>query len=193
MPRLLGPSLPPVYTHRSAVDGLRHQRGRRHLDFAACDVGRCATNADRGHDASALMGLRFNFAWTPHRDTLLDRKVIGRPAKIMLRCHGANEGGTGAARRGTYILLQNELAWITKPYVLFHDKRTGCADRGMPRKVELRPRCEDAHPTRVRRIVLRQNEGRFAEIEFTSNLLHALGRNANRVWQNRQLITAERC
>src|SRR5271170_1944144 len=63
----------------------------------------------------------------------------------------------------------------------------------MPRKVELRPRCEDAHPTPVRRAVLRQDECRFAEIEFASNLLHALGRNAGRVRQNRQLITAERC
>src|SRR5579863_2285390 len=63
----------------------------------------------------------------------------------------------------------------------------------MPRKVELRPRCEDAQPARVRRIVLRQDESRFAEIEFASNLLHALGRNAARVRQNRQLITAERC
>src|SRR6202167_1190986 len=96
-------------------------------------------------------------------------------------------------RHGTDILLQNEPDWITKPYVLFHHKRTGCADRGMPRKVELRPRCEDAHPTRVRSIVLRQDEGRFAEIEFASNLLHALGRNAGRVRQNRELITAERC
>src|SRR6202048_5098324 len=77
--------------------------------------------------------------------------------------------------------------------MLLHHKRTRCADRGMPREVELRPRCEDAHPTRVRRIVLRQDEGRFAEIEFTSNLLHALGRNAGRVRQNRQLITTERC
>src|ERR1700691_2920921 len=96
-------------------------------------------------------------------------------------------------RHGTDILLQNEPDWITKPYVLFHHKRTGCADRGMPRKVELRPRCEDAHPTRVRRIVLRQDEGRFAAIQFASNLLHALGRNAGRVRQNRELITAERC
>src|ERR1700689_824793 len=63
----------------------------------------------------------------------------------------------------------------------------------MPGKVELRPRCEDAHPTRIRRIVFRQDEGRFAEIEFASNLLHALGRNARRVRQNRELITAERC
>src|SRR5579864_9180124 len=63
----------------------------------------------------------------------------------------------------------------------------------MPREVELYPRCEDAHSTRVRRIVLRQDEGRFAEIEFTSNILHPLGRNAGRVRQNRQLITAERC
>src|SRR5437773_10235122 len=63
----------------------------------------------------------------------------------------------------------------------------------MPREAELRPRCEDAHPTRVRRIVLWQDEGGFAEIEFASNLLHALGRNAGRVRQNRQLITAERC
>src|SRR5208282_3782797 len=63
----------------------------------------------------------------------------------------------------------------------------------MPREVELRPGCEDAHPTRVRRIILRQDEGRFAEIEFASNLLHALGRNAGRVRQNRELITAERC
>src|SRR6202162_2961780 len=93
---------------------------------------------------------------------------------------------------GTDILLQNEPDWITRPCVLFHHKRTRCADRGMPRKIELRPRCEDAHPTRVRRIVLRQDEGRFAEIEFASNLLHALGRNADRVRQNRQLITAER-
>src|ERR1700720_315110 len=63
----------------------------------------------------------------------------------------------------------------------------------MPRNVELRPRCEDAHPTRARRIVLRQDEGRFAEIEFAGNLLHALGRNAGRLRQNRQLIAAERC
>src|SRR5207245_4106008 len=95
-------------------------------------------------------------------------------------------------RHGTGILLQNEPDWSTKPYVLFHHKGTGCADRGMSRKVELHPRCEDAHSTRVRRIVLRQDEGRFAEIEFTSNPLHALGRNAGRVKQNRQLITAER-
>src|SRR6202035_1139918 len=94
---------------------------------------------------------------------------------------------------GTHILLQNEADWITKPFVLFHHQRTGCANRGMPRKVELRPRCEDAHPTCVRRIVLRQDEGRFAEIEFTSNLLHALGRNAGRVRQDRELITAKRC
>src|ERR1700731_4183955 len=96
-------------------------------------------------------------------------------------------------RHGTDILLQNEPDWITKPHVLFHHERTGCANRGMPRKVELRPRCEDANPTRARRIVLRQDEGRFAEIEFTSNLLHALGRNAGGVRQNRELIAAERC
>src|SRR5205814_7095144 len=77
--------------------------------------------------------------------------------------------------------------------MLFHHKRTGCADRGMPREVELRPSCEDANPIRVRIMVLRQDESRFAEIEFASNLLHALGRNAGRVRQNRQLITAERC
>src|SRR5207302_7420500 len=70
---------------------------------------------------------------------------------------------------------------------------TGCADRGMSRKIELHPRCKDAHPKVVRRIVLRQDEGHFAEIEFTSNLLHAFGRNAGRVRQNRQLITAEPC
>src|SRR5438105_13276775 len=51
----------------------------------------------------------------------------------------------------------------------------------------------DAHPKVVCRIVLRRDESRFAEIEFASNLLHALGRNAGRVRQNRQLITAERC
>src|SRR5262249_30735745 len=96
-------------------------------------------------------------------------------------------------RHGTDILLQNEADWITRPFVLFHHERTGCADRGMPREVELRSRCEDAHPTRVCRMVLRQDEGRFAEIEFASNLLHALGRNARRVRQNRELIAAERC
>src|SRR5580765_330911 len=63
----------------------------------------------------------------------------------------------------------------------------------MSRKIELHPRCKDAHPKVVCRIVLRQDESRFAEIEFASNLLHALGRNAGRVRQNRQLITAERC
>src|SRR2546429_2358617 len=91
------------------------------------------------------------------------------------------------------ILLQNEPDWITKPYMLFHHQRTGGADRGSPREVELSPRCEDAHPTRVRRILLRQDEGRFAEIEFAGNLLHALGRNAGRLRQNRELIAAERC
>src|SRR5712671_3512170 len=87
-------------TARGTPEGLRHKRGRRNLDFAASDVGRGTTNADRGHDASALTRLRFDFASAPHRDTLLDRKAIGRPAKIMLRGHGADEGGTGAARRG---------------------------------------------------------------------------------------------
>src|SRR5271156_4379778 len=77
--------------------------------------------------------------------------------------------------------------------MLFHHKRTGCADGGMPCKVELHPRCEDANPTCVRRIVLRQDEGRFAEIEFASNLLHAVGRNAGCLRQNRELITAEWC
>src|SRR5438046_3013603 len=62
----------------------------------------------------------------------------------------------------------------------------------MPREVELRPRCEDAHAIGIG-IVLRQDEGRFAEIEFASDLLHTLGRNARRVRQNRELITAERC
>src|SRR5438270_8536814 len=69
---------------------------------------------------------------------------------------------------------------------------TGCADRGMSRKIELHPRCKDAHPKVVCRIVLRQDKSRFAEIKFASNLLHALGRNAGRVRQNRQLITPER-
>src|ERR1041385_3512579 len=91
-------------------------------------------------------------------------------------------------RHGTGILLENEPDWSTKPYVLFHHERTGCADRRMPREVELRSRCEDAHPTRVRTIVLRQDEGRFAKIEFASNLLHALSRNAGRVRQNCKLI-----
>src|SRR5436309_4348909 len=94
---------PPVYTHGGVLHGLRHKRGLRHLDFAACDVGRGTTNADRGHDTSALTRLRFDFASASHRDTLLDRKAIGRPAKIMLRCHDADEGGTGGARRGIFL------------------------------------------------------------------------------------------
>src|SRR5689334_8572938 len=36
------------------LEGIRHERERRHLDFGAGDVGRGTTNADRGHDASAL-------------------------------------------------------------------------------------------------------------------------------------------
>jgi hypothetical protein len=93
----------------------------------------------------------------------------------------------------TDILLQNEPDWITWPYTLFHHERAGGADRRMTREVELCSRCEDAHPTRARRIFLRQNKGRFGEIEFASNLLHALGRNAGRVRQNRELIATERC
>src|SRR5262249_25773274 len=63
----------------------------------------------------------------------------------------------------------------------------------MSRKIELHSRCKDAHPKVVRRIVLRQDEGGSAKIEFTSNLLHPSRRKAGRVRQNRQLITAERC
>src|SRR6201984_3780108 len=96
-------------------------------------------------------------------------------------------------RHGAGIVLQNEPYWSTKPYVLLHHKGTGRADRGMSRKVELHPRCEDAHSTRFRRIVLRQDEVPLAEIEFTSNLLHPRGRNAGHVRQSRQFITAERC
>src|SRR5947209_18199743 len=85
MPRPLGPSLPPVYTHGGALRGLRHQRGRRHLDFAAGDVCRGTTNADRGHDVPTFTSLRFNLASTPHRDTLLDRKTIVRPDSPLAR------------------------------------------------------------------------------------------------------------
>src|SRR5512146_3516046 len=81
--------------HVGAFDGLRHERRRRYLDFAACDVGRGTTNADRGHDASALTRLGFDFASAPHRDTLLDRKAIGRPPRITLRGPPAAHGGTG--------------------------------------------------------------------------------------------------
>src|SRR5205085_11586907 len=95
-------------------------------------------------------------------------------------------------RHGADILLKNEPDRIAEPYVLFHHERTGCADRGMPREVELRPRCEDAHAIGIG-IALRQDEGRFAEIEFAGDLLHTLVRNSGRVRQNRQLITAERC
>ena len=63
---------------------LRHKRERRNLDFTAGDVGRGTTNADRGHDASALTRLRFHFASAAHQDALLDRKAIGRPAKVRL-------------------------------------------------------------------------------------------------------------
>src|SRR5262249_42244086 len=39
-------------------------------------------------------------------------------------------------------------------------------------------------PTRVRRFVLRQDEGRFRQSEFASNPLHARGRNAGCVSEN---------
>src|ERR1700730_8744944 len=102
MARLVGPSLPPVYTHGGALDSLRQERGRRHLDFAASEVGRGTTNADRGNDASALTRLRVDFASAPHRDALLDRKPIGRPSKIGLRCHRPDEGGTSGACRDIF-------------------------------------------------------------------------------------------
>ena len=92
---------------------------------------------------------------------------------------------------GTHVLLQDEANWIAGHFALFHHKRTGCADRGVSREVELRSRCEDAHPTGVRGIVLRQDEGRFAEIELASNLLHALGRDPGCVRENRELVPAE--
>ena len=50
---------------QGTLDGLRHKRERRNLDFAASDVGRRTTNADRGHDASALTRLRFDLASAP--------------------------------------------------------------------------------------------------------------------------------
>src|SRR5580658_635471 len=85
---------------------LRHKRKWRHLDFAACDVGRGTTNADGGHGVSALTRLRFYFASAPHRDSLLDRKAIRHPAKIRLRCHCPDEGGTSAACRGIFFDAQ---------------------------------------------------------------------------------------
>src|SRR5437660_12871744 len=95
-----------------SLDGLRHQRGRRHLDFAACDVGRGATNADRGHDASALARLGFDFAAAPYRDALLHRKAIGLPAKIRLRCDCPDEAGTRGACRELLFLAE---AWSRHP------------------------------------------------------------------------------
>jgi hypothetical protein len=47
-------------------------------------------------------------------------------------------------------------------------------------------------PIQARAPQKRQDESRFAEIEFASDVLHALGRNTGGVRQNRELITAER-
>src|SRR6266436_4083678 len=69
------------FTRMRATRRSMQKRGRRQVDFAAGDVGRGTTNADRGHDASALTRLRFHFASAPHHNTLLDRKAIGRPDK----------------------------------------------------------------------------------------------------------------
>ena len=73
-----------VHAHWGTRDGLRDKRGRGHLELAACDVGRGATLADRGHNAVALTHLCFDFASALHRDTLLDGKTGGRPAKSGL-------------------------------------------------------------------------------------------------------------
>ena len=73
-----------VHAHWGTLDGLRDKRGRGHLDFAACDVGRGTTNADRGHHVVALPRFRFDIASAAHQDALLDRKAIGHPAKIGL-------------------------------------------------------------------------------------------------------------
>src|SRR6266851_1846706 len=64
------------------------------------------TSADGGHHAVALARLRFDFASAPHRDALLDRKAIGRPAKIGLRCHCSDEAGTSGACRGIFFDAQ---------------------------------------------------------------------------------------
>src|SRR5215469_7677756 len=93
-----------------ALDGLRNKRGRWHLDFAACDVGRGTSDANRGHDASTLTRLRFDFASAPHRAALLDRKPLSHPAKIGLRCHYRDEGGTSAACRGIFFDTQRGCA-----------------------------------------------------------------------------------
>ena len=53
------------HAHWGTLDGLRDNRGR-------------------GHNAVALMRLCFDFAPAFHRDALLDRKPVGRPAKIGL-------------------------------------------------------------------------------------------------------------
>jgi hypothetical protein len=55
-----------IHAHWGTLDGLRDKRGRGHLDFAACDAGRGATHADRGHNAVALTRLCFDFASAPH-------------------------------------------------------------------------------------------------------------------------------
>ena len=58
----------------------RDERGLRHLDFAACDVGRGATDADRGHNAVALTRLCFDFASAPPSRHLAGSKD-GRPSR----------------------------------------------------------------------------------------------------------------
>src|SRR5580700_220564 len=93
---------------------------------------------------------------------------------------------------GTDILFQNQSDGINSLGMLFHHQRTGGPDRGMSREVELCPRREDTHSIGVRGIVPREDEGRFRKVELASDFLHALGRNAGGVRQNRELVAAER-
>src|SRR5882672_9014253 len=72
-----------------------------------------------------------------------------------------------------------------------HDLHRGSLKTPLLRAVG-EARIDDANYSHGSNFLMTQAFGELS-IEFASNLLHALGRNAGRVRQNRELITAERC
>ena len=161
------------------------QFGEHEGRAAACNARRMVARLDIAGGEAAGLGDDLRRHRLAERERLRRRKARpGDRAGLSHHLHGHKAGD----------LLEHHGLRADRPAVTraFPRQRKGGADIGMAGKRHLRPRREDAHLRGMRRVLRRQDEGGFGEIELGGDRLHLARRQSGRIEHHGKRIAAER-